>query len=641
MLVLRSAMCSRSIILGILTTFSVFSLFAEDSRADDFGLNLPAVKKIEILGNRSFNDGELKKRMQTREMRFYHVIRKPRFRMDFLLRDIEALKSFYKRNGFFDIQINVTSVIRDEKSNSVVIRLMVNEGSQTVIRNLGFSGQAMIDEKALRKGLQLTEGKPYTPQLIDVDRYTLFRKFFEKGYLKANIVYNIHVDSSAVDLSWNILTGSPVELDSIQIGGNEIVSKKLIKRELTFSTGEIFDLDKVLQSKQNLYDTGYFNSVEIEPRALDVRDRMVNLFIHVRERKMGYLETGFGVGNVNGNRVFADWGQRNLFGRGYALHLKTTHAFRLFQENEYRLSKMDFKSNYIRNEGELIFPHVLSTWNTFTLGAFYERDATVQPAIVRVINISASVSRRFSRHTSLLWGYALERIQRQYVYDDREKSRRRSIDLRYTRDTRDYYFNPSWGKYISAEARYTGGFLGGEDNYYSLVGSFRSYKRVIRGSILAYRLRGGYGDVFGDSEEMGLPIETRFFAGGGNSVRGYKENSLGPVNDQGEFVGGRVLLLANVEYRFPIPYLSKYNFGGAVFVDGGNVWRSVEEIELRHFDPSSGDDTSAQDFKFGVGFGLRFYTPVGPIRLDFGFPMKKTPDIDYDYLIHISLGQMF
>ena len=632
----------RRFVCLILFVSSAAIMLPGSGGAEDIEAQLPTVKKIEILGNRSFDDGMLKKRMRTKAPRFYHIIKKPKFRNDFLRRDIEAIKSFYRVNGFFEAEAWVEFVERDDDNNSVQIRIMVNEGPQTVIGSLGFSGQELVSVRTLMKGLKLSEGAPYNPNLLDVDKYTLFNKFFERGYLGTKITYDVKVDSTLADISWEISPGEPYRIDGIGLSGNRTVADGLIRRELTIENGEYFKLKDVLESKQNLYDTGYFNSVEIEPVELDIAKNDVDLSIQVRERKMGYIETGLGVGNVHGNRLFLEWGKRNLIGRGYALNLKTEYAFSLFPENDYDLSEMEFNERFIRHEGELRVPHILSTWNTFAIGAFYERDATVQPLVVRTTSAIASLSRRITRQTSILFSYAFEQIRREEVEDERERSRRRSLDLAYTRDTRDFYFNPRRGRYINAKAGFSGGFLGGEDHFYSFVASYQSYRRLGGGTVFAYRVRGGYAETFGDSEGRGVPFESRFFSGGGNSVRGYRENSLGPQDDEGNPLGGRVLLLTNVELRFSLPYLARYNFGGALFVDGGNVWSSFEEIEPGQFGLySERGDTTFRDYRYSAGFGIRYNTPIGPIRLDMGFPLKKTEDIDRDYLLHISLGQIF
>jgi outer membrane protein insertion porin family len=636
------ALIRTAVAAGIAACLVVFPGGGSGAAAAEFGVEFPTVKRIDILGNMSFDDAALMKRMRTKEARFYRIFRQPKYRRDFLRRDVVALESFYRMNGFFEARVTIESVVPDNKSRSVKIRILVKEGPRSVVRALRFAGQDLVPEADLRKGLKLVAGASYNPNLLEADRYVLLSKFFENGYLGAKVAHEVRADSTDIDIDWTIRTGDLVRIRDTRVSGTRGVREEFVRRELILVRGEFFKEKNVVESTQNLYDTGYFNSVEIEPDSIDLVRREVDLLVKVRERKMGYIETGVGAGNIYGNRVFGEWGQRNIFGTGNVFSLKSSYAFQLFPNNEFSTKNIDFRSKYMRNEGELGFPHVLGTWNTFSLGAFYERDATVEPIIIKDLGLTARIARRFSRQTSLLFGYSIERIQRLEVEEEKSRSRRRAFDATFARDTRDFYFNPQRGTYVTGEGRFTGGFLGGEDNYYSLVGSVRRYALLGRGSVFAWRVRAGYADAFGASSETGVPIESRFFVGGGNSVRGYPENSLGPLGSNLEPQGGRVTLLTNAELRFPIPYLGRYNFGAAVFLDGGTAWNSVAEIRLSDFRMKvDRADVTREDYMYGAGIGFRYYTPVGPLRFDIGFPLKRTEDMDFKYRIHISLGQIF
>jgi outer membrane protein insertion porin family len=607
----------------------------------DFGLELPVVKSIVILGNRSFDDGELKKRMRTKEKKLWHIFSKPKYRRDFLRRDIEAIRSFYVKHGYFSATVDLDSVEKDDNKNTVKIRILVNEGPQTTVSKLSFSPQDLVSENDLRKGLQLTEGKAFNENIVLIDRFTLFSKFFEHGYLGSTVVPAATVDSTSVDIAWQIDPKIPVKIDSIRVTGNSKVKEAFVRRELIVEKGQYFKLSKAVESKQNLYNTGYFNSVEIDPYGLDLENGDVNLDVQVRERKMGYIEAGFGVGNVHANRIFGEWGQRNLFRRGYALNLRAEFGYRLFRENRYSKANWDPTKQFELYEGALIFPHVLGTWNTFATSANYTYDATVPPAIVRQTRLSLTLSRKFTRQSTMYFSYSFENIKREQVEDERENSRRRALDLSFRKDTRDFYFNPTRGTYMTLTTRFAGGFLGGDDNYYSLVPTLQEYRKVTKRSVFAYRLRFGFVEPFGATTASGVPIEARFFTGGSNSVRGYRENDVGPLGNYGEPIGGNVLLLGNAEWRYPLPWLGQYNFGGVFFLDAGNVWSDIDDISGSQFKPFvEPEDVDVLDFKYSIGFGVRYYTPVGPIRLDVGYPIKLYENQE-SYRIHISLGQIF
>jgi outer membrane protein insertion porin family len=558
------------------------------------------------------------------------------------MRDLERIQSFYRKNGFFSTEVTLSSLVRNEKKNSVKIKIIINEGKRTRVRSLAIDNHKIISEEVIKGVLKLTEGKPYNPNLLKVDQYSIFNLYLERGYLGTSVSYDVNIDSTKVDIIWKFKIGKKVKVNNIRIGGNRKVDKDIIARELTIHSGDYFELKKMRRSKQNLYNTGCFSSVEIEPENLDLKAGIVDMFLDVRERKMGYVETGMGVGNVHASHMFLEWGQNNLLDRGYSLKLKSSYSFSLFSDDIINFSNMDFEKKYVRYEGVLRFPHIMSTWNTFSLGAYHEYDATIQPAVFHAMSYTSSISRQVSRQTSVLFSYIFEHIKRDAAIEEKDESRRHTLQLKYRRDTRNYYFNPKRGNYFNTELRYSGGLMGGDDNYYSMVSSYRSFNSILHKSVLAYRLRAGYAEPFSRTVSSGIPLESRFFVGGGNSVRGYEENSLGPIGANGDPTGGQVILLTNVELRFFFPGLSKFNIGGVIFLDGGNVWENINVISINQFTLlRETEDITSRDFNYSAGFGLRYYTPLGPIRIDAGFPLKKSADIDYNYRIHISLGQLF
>jgi outer membrane protein insertion porin family len=196
-----------------------------------------------------------------------------------------------------------------------------------------------------------------------------------------------------------------------------------------------------------------------------------------------------------------------------------------------------------------------------------------------------------------------------------------------------------------------GGVLGGDNDFYMVNTTLQRYWSITPTRVFAVRVRLGYGDSYGQSPEV--PVENRFFTGGGNSVRGYDENSIGPrepvesVVDGNTVVtptvvGGRVFMLTNVELRFSLPFVSRWHFSGAVFADGGNVWRDPESVSFSDFRIfQSEDDVVQEDYRYGVGLGIRYNTPLGPIRLDYGIPLTVEAGMSGSGRFHFSLGQIF
>jgi len=242
-------------------------------------------------------------------------------------------------------------------------------------------------------------------------------------------------------------------------------------------------------------------------------------------------------------------------------------------------------------------------------------------------------------------------------------------------DHRDDLFRPTHGMYSIGTLKLAGGLMGGDFSFIKGSASWQNYHATKLGGVLALRLMLGAAAPYGKSTGLGpdgVPYDDRFFAGGASSVRGYGHNSLGPqVTDQDELDelnygsdvllpdnparGGNYLMLTNIEWRFPLPWLSRWNFASVLFFEGGNVWESLRDIRIQGFrlnsapgDPGDPGSTKVWDYRYSYGTGIRLDTPFGPVRADVGIPLKRvrylSPDKDYSdpsVVWHFSLGYPF
>lgn len=605
----------------------------------------PFINRIEFLGNDDVSDDRLQGQMRTREPSFFAIFRKPRLDRDQLDRDVAHLQGYYHSIGYFDARVTLERIERSEDGRFVDIYIRIDEGTPTTIDSVTFAGNTLFEPRELRKGLLLEEGDPYNASLLDTDIYTLKVKYFNRGYLGVAVVDSVRIDGHSVDLRYYIEPGTQIRVRRIDIMGNQSVADRVIEKEITFKPGDICRLEKLIETQRNLFETGLFSVVDIEPVNLDPLERTVDISIDVRERKPAYIEVGFGVGNILGSRILGEFGTRNLFGTGRTLRLKAEYAYDIFEGDRIDFGRLQFKNRYYRYDAEIHQRRVFGTKQLVSLATFYEKDATVTDIEVRTLGLSISSTRHLSRYTDLIVGLASERIRRRAFGAPEESSTSRIASGSLAHDTRDFILNPRTGGYRVLRLEGAGGFLGGDNDFYGGSTSYQRYHRLSQRTVFAWRVRTGYVDAFGDSEVV--PVENRFFAGGGNSVRGYEENSLGPRATRDDDadpvpVGGRVLLLTNIELRYPVPLLSRINISGAVFLDGGNVWTGLRSIQLRNFRPwVDEEDIVQQDYRYSVGLGLRYNTPVGPIRVDFGYPVKRGDIVDDSGRFHINLGQIF
>ncbi len=604
----------------------------------------PFINKIIFEGAVNIDHGRLRKLMRTRQPSWRAIFRRPRLDRNLLRRDIAQLEGYYHSVGFFEAEVRLGRLDLSDDGQFVDIVIEIDEGRPTRVTTVSFSANSLIDHDELTKGLRLNPGEPYNASLVDTDLYTIRTKYFDRGYLAVSVTDSVTVEDRSARIRYQIEPGTQIYIANISVVGNTTIKRSIVDKELTFAEGELCRLRDLLNTQRNLFETGLFTLVDIDPTNLDPLERTVDVMVRLRERKVTYVELGFGVGNIVGSRVAAEWGTRNLLGTGRGLRLRSEYAFDVFEDDEFDLSRIRLQNRFYRYDAEFQQRWLFGVKALLALNTFYEKDATLDQVEVKTLGTSIGSTRRLSRYTDLNLTLSTERIEREELGEAEDVSTKNIISTRLVQDRRDFILDPQSGVYRAVEFGVAGGILAGDSDFFTTSATYQRYYRLSPGYVFAWRVRGGAADIYGGSSEV--PVENRFFSGGGSSVRGYDENSLGPreADDNGDLipVGGRVLMLTNAELRYPMPVLSRFKVSGVLFADAGNVWasgRAARDANFRLY--SSKQETTTDDYRYSVGLGLRYNTPIGPIRFDWGLPIKQDAFTDKGGRFHISLGQIF
>jgi len=601
------------------------------------------LNRIILVGNSNVSTSELRGRMRTKEPSSFNIIRRPTLDRSQIERDIAQLQAYYHAIGYPDATVRLERIdyLQNDRFADVVITIV--EGEAIRVREVIFRGHLLIDDPELREGLLLEPGAAYNSSLLSTDVYRIKGKYFDRGYFGVIVRDSIHVDERRVTIRFVIDAGPQLHVGKVSIEGNKLVKTRVLEAEVTFKPGEVCRYGQLIKTQRNLFETGLFTQVDVLPENLDPVGQTVDVRIKVRERKTSWVEVGFGVGSVLGSRVFGEWGTRNFFGTGRTVRFKAQYAFDLFEGDEFDLNQFRVTTTFYRYDAVYTQRRLLGIKMGFGVNAYLENDATVPDIEVKTVGTAVGVSHEFSELTKVLATFSVENIRRREYALPEVTSTSHILGSAVSRDTRDFILNPRSGEYRYVSADVAGGVLGGDNEFYTATANYQRY-HAFGSSVLAWRARAGFADAYGSSPEV--PVENRFFLGGGNSVRGYGESSLGPryIDDGGvlRVNGGDFMMLANVEIRYPLPLLGKWNFGGAVFVDSGNVWASASDVQAHDFRlVSKAEETTFDDYRYGVGIGIRYNTPIGPIRVDYGYPTKPDTDTDVHGSFYFSLGQIF
>jgi outer membrane protein insertion porin family len=552
------------------------------------------IDRIVIEGNQALTARQIKAAMETKE-RLFWVLPFSTLHRRVFEDDGDRIVNLYADHGYVQARIESQEIIPDLQRGKVTLKIRVVEGPQFRVGTVAVKGNEVLTEPQVHGLIQLKPGEVFSRKQVRDSLRAITDSYSEIGRARAEVNPETEndVDKRLVNVTFAITEGPEVYVERINITGNSRSSEKVLRRELRLAEGDLFNYQRLVRSRQRLFNLGYFEEVNVATEPGSTPEKIV-INISVKERSTGLFSLGAGYSSLDGLFGTVDLTQRNLFGRGYEAFLR----FRIGAKS--RLGLIGFTDPYFLDlplRAGFDFYDRTRDFDDFTedrlggdlrasypLGEFWTIGATYRAENVTITNVPDSASDDLKKEIGA-------RINSE-------------LDVGLSRDSRDSVFEPTRGSRNSFDLSFAG--LGGDVQFYRvIIDSAWFFPLPLFDWVFSARGQVGYAQGWGGQD---VPIFERFFLGGATSLRGQRTRSVAPKDAQGDVIGGDKELLFNTELLIPIPFVPHLRL--AFFFDAGNAYGFGTA-----FDPT--------DLRLAAGAGIRFYSPLGPLRLDYGLNLDK------------------
>ena len=553
------------------------------------------IKTIAFSGNFHFSNEKLRKLLQeTKEKGFFAFLDKSGvYKEDVLERDLDAVVAFYLQKGFLQVKVGKPQVTHDQKW--IRMTIPVDEGRQYRVGKVDIQGDLIAPKQELFKLVNLYVGEILNRDRVRESIINLTDRYASKGYAFVDITPQtvVHKETDLVDLIFEIRQGSKVYFERIYILGDTKTRDKVIRRELAAVEGELYSSEALKKGRENLNRLGFFKEVNLTTKKGSADDKL-NLTVQVEEGPTGSFSVGGGYSTLDKFIGTVSISQTNLFGRGQRLVLSA------------QFGSISQYYNVSFTEPWLFDTRVSAGVDLYNVRIVYD-DFTV-----RRTGGGVRLGFPLVEEVRCYTGYKYEEIEisdvrstsSYYIQQQVGVSDTSAISLTLRRDTRDHFFDPSRGSDNGFTLEYAGGPLGGT-NYYTKYELSSAWFTTPFWK-LTYMARGRIGYIQGN-EGHPVPLYERYRLGGISTIRGFKAWSVGPQAPNGEVIGGDKELIFNFETIFPL--IPEVKIKGVVFFDAGNTWDVAQTFAL-------------DDLRTSVGLGFRWISPVGPLRIEWGYNLN-------------------
>ena len=599
---------------------------------------------VSIDGGSYFLDETLRERIFLKPKSL--LLRYGRYSETFVRKDEEALTNLYQSNGFRSVK--VTSTLKPNfkgNANDLGVTYHISEGPQWRISSLIIQGTNLLKLDSIQQDLSSAEGQPYADVNIATDRNRILEYYYSNGFPNATFRYQVNADSAnnTVALVYQIIEGPREYVRKVIVTGLDITKYSLIEKSIDLKDGEPLSMTKVNDVSRKLSDLGVFSNVNAALQDPDGRNQYKYVLYDLQEANRYTFNVGLGleVGQFGGTTsnlsqaggskgispiVSFDVNRLNFLGLGQTLSL----------QNRYSSLEQRESLNYI-------IPRFLGSQNrTVTFSILYDTTQDVQTFSSRREEASVQTSQRFNRASTLQVKFAYRRVSTGSLSIPAlivpllsQPVRIGILSASYIQDHRDNPADAHRGFWNTIDTGIAGNFFGSQRSFARVLARNATYTSIGRNLVFARQTQFGvilpFNVASGTLAVDEIPLPERFFGGGGTSMRGFGDNQAGPrdigttsemgnptTNATGFPIGGNALFFNTFELRFP---LLGPNISGVFFHDMGNIYNSLGDISLGYRQPSNGN------FNYAVqspGFGIRYRTPLGPIRVDFSYALNPS-----------------
>ena len=571
------------------------------------------VAKIHFHGNRNVSDGELLAQMKTKERPFYQIWKtRPEFNPGTFETDLKQLKRLYQINGYYEAAIRYDLSIAD---HLVTVDIDITENKPVLVQSIDLR----VDDSGRRPDRStydqiLKPGDVFTQQAYEKIAEDLRTQFFNRGRAHVQVKRRALVNTSVnrARIAYFVEPGVPAVFGDTTVKGTQNVNPRVVLRELQYKPGEEFSQKKIEESRARIIKLGLFALVRFNPQLESGNPTVVPITIVVKERPKHTIKVGGGYNTESQVVANVQWSDRNWLGDGRKLSLLAQYSnidsmlvANLTQPYMFGIRALsgvvDVREDIQQVPPYTLFatrilPHLNYEFTSSLSGylgfrAEYAKLTAVDPSVIRALGPL--------RESGFLFGPYIGLVL----------------------NTTDDPYNPRHGYVLTADAIQGGGSVGGKYSFYRFQAEAKHYQDIGWGTILATRLKIGTGDSLGSKSDY--PLFYRFYAGGEGSVRGYGYWRLGPTTSNDVPLGG----LSDIEGSLEARHQIWEALWGALFLDFG-------QLSLHPY------DLPVSNLRFAAGPAMSYMTPIGPVRVDLGFPFKK-PQGQAGWQVYFSIGQFF